>query len=470
MDGARPDVFAHLADRGDLPHISRHVLEKGGAVPATTVFPSTTGVAYLPFLTGCYPGTCDVPGIRWLDRSRYTGNWIRDRRHVRNYCGPQGALLNSDLAPHLRSIFDFEPDSVALCTPFTRGLASGRERAQVSRLIWGGLAHYTGAYMLVDRWIARALPRVARQRPRFTFVVLPGIDGTTHFHEPWHPEVFRAYRQVDELVGQYAKDGGMDGDHLTLLVSDHGMSQVDWHADVALALEQRGIPVLRHPALWRRNPKIAVAVSGNGSAQIYLQPGVVREDRFSISAIEAGEVPGAPADLIPFLLGLDGVALVAGQEGPDVIVRSREGRARLINVDTDHVRYVPETADVLHVSPRAQTLSHGQWLASSLDRRYPDAPTQLVQLFRSARTGELAVVAEPGADLRLEWEIPEHRSGHGSLTYDHMRCLVAADRPLTGPLRTVDIFPLVLDHLGYEIPAAIDGVLPRTLVAEREVA
>jgi hypothetical protein len=51
-----------------------------------------------------------------------------------------------------------------------------------------------------------------------------------------------------------------------------------------------------------------------------------------------------------------------------------------------------------------------------------------------------------------------------------MRCLVAADRPLTGPLRTVDLFPLVLDHLGYEIPAGIDGVLPRVLTAEREVA
>src|SRR5437879_4466323 len=160
MDGARPDVFGYLAARGDLPNISRYVLERGGAVPATTVFPSTTGVAYLPFLTGCYPGTCDVPGIRWLDRSQYAGRWIRDRRHFRNYCGPQGVLLNSDLSPSLKSIFDLEPDSVALCTPFTRGLAPGRAVAQVSRAVWGGLAHYTGAYKMVDRWVGRALPSV----------------------------------------------------------------------------------------------------------------------------------------------------------------------------------------------------------------------------------------------------------------------------------------------------------------------
>ncbi|MBI4500561.1 MAG: alkaline phosphatase family protein [Gemmatimonadetes bacterium] len=470
MDGARPDVFEHLASRGDLPNISRYVLERGGAVPATTVFPSTTGVAYLPFLTGCYPGTCDVPGIRWLDRSRYHGRWIRDRRHVRNYCGPQGALLNSDLAPEVKTVFDLEPDSVALCTPFTRGLAPGRHVGRVSRLVWGGLAHYTGAYQLVDRWVGRALPAVARRRHRLTFVVLPGIDGTTHFFDPWHPEVFAAFRQVDDMVGRYAQAGGLDGDHLLLLVSDHGMSRVDWHADITLAMERRGIPVLRHPALWRSNPVAAVMVSGNGSAQVYLRPGVIRDDRWSLDAIEAGDVPLIPSDLVDFLLAIDGVALVAGTVGNDVVVRSRDGRARLTPLDASRIRYVPETADVLHLSPRALTFSGEQWLAHSLDRPYPDAATQLMQLFRSPRTGELAVVAEPGADLRLEWEIPEHRSGHGSLTYDHMRCLLAADRPLAGPMRTVDVFPLVVEHLGYEVPAGIDGVSPRFLSDAREVA
>jgi hypothetical protein len=463
-------VFAYLAARGDLPNISRHILERGGTVPATTVFPSTTGVAYLPFLTGCYPGTCNVPGIRWLDRTGYTGRWIRDRRHFRNYCGPQGALLNTDLSPAVKSIFDFEADSVALCTPFTRGLARGRERAQLSRMVWGGLAHYTGAYMLVDRWVGRALPAVAREKPRFAFVVLPGIDGTTHFFDPWHPEVFTAYRQVDELIGRYAAAGGMAGDHMTVLVSDHGMARIDWHADVALALEGRGIPVLRHPALWRRNPLIAVAVSGNGSAQIYLRPGVPRANRLPLAAIEAGEVPLIPADLVDFLVGIDGVALVAGMDGSDVIVRSREGRARLSPVDAQHLRYAPETADVLHLSHRAQTLSDRQWLELSLERRFPDAPAQLLQLFRSPRAGELVIAAEPGADLRLEWEIPEHQSGHGSLTNDHMRCLVAADRPLVGPMRTVDIFPLVLRHLGYVVPEGIDGITPQIDAQRQEVA
>jgi hypothetical protein len=109
-------------------------------------------------------------------------------------------------------------------------------------------------------------------------------------------------------------------------------------------------------------------------------------------------------------------------------------------------------------------------LAHSLDRRFPDTPAQLMQLFRSPRAGELVIAAEPGADLRLEWEIPEHQSGHGSLTHDHMRCLVAADRALVGPVRTVDIFPLMMQHLGYEVPEGIDGIAPQIDTEKQEVA
>jgi hypothetical protein len=51
-----------------------------------------------------------------------------------------------------------------------------------------------------------------------------------------------------------------------------------------------------------------------------------------------------------------------------------------------------------------------------------------------------------------------------------MRCLLATDRPLAGPMRTVDVFPLMVEHLGFEVPAGIDGVSPRFLTDKREVA
>lgn len=458
LDGARHDVFAQLAAAGDLPHISRHLLEPGGVAPATTVFPSTTGVAYLPFLTGCYPGTCDVPGIRWLDVARYAGRWWRDRDHLRSYCGYQGGLLNADLAPGTVSLFDLVPDAVGICTPFNRGLRPRRERAGTARKLWGGLAHYTAGYGVLERAVGRALERTVPERPRFVFAVFPGVDGVTHFHDPWHPAVLDTYREFDAIVGRYAAAGGFGGEHLALLVSDHGLSRVDRHTDVALELETMGLPTLRHPIVWRRSPAAAVMVSGNASCQVYLRPGHPRTRRYAVGAIEAGDVPGIPRDVVRRLIGLPGVALVVGTEGNEVIVVGREGRAAL-RAEGGSIEYRPDTTDPLGLGGAA-VRSDRAWLAHTLDAPYPDAPTQLLQLFRSARAGDLAVIAERGTDLRLDWEIPEHRSGHGSLIADHMRCLFAANVPIAGPVRTVDVFPLVLDWLELTAPDAVDGVLP----------
>ena len=43
-----------------------------------------------------------------------------------------------------------------------------------------------------------------------------------------------------------------------------------------------------------------------------------------------------------------------------------------------------------------------------------------------------------------------------------MRCVLASNLPLRGPLRTADLFPLMLDYLGVTVPQGIDGVLPDT--------
>lgn len=459
LDGARPDVFDDLVNAGELPNVSRHILESGGIVPSTTVLPSTTGVAYLPFLTGRYPGTCNVPGTRWMDPTRYRGRWWRDRRHVRSYCGYQGSLLNTDIPASTSSIFDLEPNAAGVCLPFIRGLRSEALLAQCARGIYGSLAHYTGRYRTLERCVGRALVKLAEQRRRFVFAVFPAIDGVAHFCDPWHPEVLALYRDFDRFLGAYAQAGGLDDDHLLLLVSDHGHSPVSRHTDLAATFESRGLRTLRHPVLWRRNPHIAVMVSGNSAAHLYLAPGLARTGRFALDKVEAGEVANIPGDFVAEVAELSGIAFVAGQVDEGVLVVSRNGRARLSEHDR-WIRYTPELGDPLELGESA-TRHERDWLEISYDRTYPDVATQLLQLFRTNRTGDLVVFAAPGYDLRDAWEFPEHRSGHGSAHAAHMRCLLASNVPVAGPIRTVDVFPLVLNHLGISTPQAIDGVLPR---------
>jgi len=362
LDGARPDIFDALAQAGDLPNVSRYVLEPGGRVDATTVFPSTTGVAYLPFLTGRFPGPCDVPGIRWMDPARYRGRWIRDRRHVRTYAGVQSGLLNTDVSPSVTSIFDIEQDSIALCSPFTRGLSDG--------------AHP------LDRAVGS---RLASSAARFVFAVFPGIDGVSHARFPEHPSVLDLYRAADRDLGRYLKNVGAGPDHLVILVSDHGFSRVAHHLDLARVLERMGIATMRHPKLWRKNPRAAVMVSGNSAAHVYLAPGHRGGHRWSVPEIEAGAVSGIPRYLVDHLADLHGIDFVAGVDDGGVLVTSAAGRAR-----------IPRNRGRLRIRPWG-THRRRRWLVADEHRRLSSrcpgaAPANILD-----RTfGRLGRIGRPG--------------------------------------------------------------------------
>jgi len=253
IDGARADVLRELLGRGDLPNLARWVIEPGGLAVGTTVFPSTTGVAYIPFLFGRYPGSVGVPGIRWLDRARAARGWREQWRAARSYCGVQGGLLNSDIAP-APSLFDLVPDSIAICTPLTRGLAAGAHRIPTRRVVLGAAAHYIGTYPVLDRAVARAWLDAADEAWRFLFVVFPGVDGISHLKDPLHPAVLESYRLVDRALGDFVARVRRRGEELPafFVVSDHGMTVMRDHSDVAVQLERDGIPTLRHPAhVWR---------------------------------------------------------------------------------------------------------------------------------------------------------------------------------------------------------------------------
>ena len=73
-DGSRADVMEDMVRRGQLPAIGDYLVSQGTLKHAVTAFPSTTGPAYLPYLTGSYPGTCNVPGIRWFDKDVYASS------------------------------------------------------------------------------------------------------------------------------------------------------------------------------------------------------------------------------------------------------------------------------------------------------------------------------------------------------------------------------------------------------------
>jgi hypothetical protein len=459
VDGLRPDVAEARLAAGDLPHLAA-MLKQGGRTHAITGFPSTTSVAYLPFLTGCAPVRCDVPSIRWLDRAAYRGRWWRDRAAVRSYCGYQAPLLDQDINPDVRTIFELVPESLGIFTPVARGLDGKRDPSRLERKVWGSLAHVAMWHQPSDDSVSRHLLRTVEKSWRFVFAQFPAVDGYTHQSGPDSPQVHRALKRVDGTVGRLrqllAQRGELD-ESLILLVSDHGASPVRTHLDLAQWFRRQGVPTLSHPIIWERQPRAAVMVAGNGSAMVYARPGESRQQRWPVERLRRPEAFGAQRDLVAALLKEPSVALVAAESQVGGIwIGSGTGEARLCT-QGEEIVYEPFSGDPLMLG--------GYWCGSSRDSLehtwngpFPDAPFHLKDQFRSRRSGDLLVIAREGYDFRVRFEVPEHRAGHGSLIRAHMQTPVWSSQPLPAdPLRTVDLFPAMLGWLGVPAPQGIDG-------------
>jgi Type I phosphodiesterase / nucleotide pyrophosphatase len=459
VDGLRPDVAEARLAAGDLPHLSE-MLSRGGRTHAITGFPSTTSVAYLPFLTGCAPGHCDIPSIRWLDRQAYRGRWWRDRAAVRSYCGYQASLLDADISPDVRTIFELVPESVGIFTPVARGLTPARDPSRLERQLWGSVAHFAQWHQPSDNAAARHLLRAAEGSSRFVFAQFPAVDGYTHQSTPDSGRVHRALRRVDATVGRLGRllrRRGELEESLILLVSDHGASTVHTHLDLADWFRAQGVPTLAHPVIWERRPRAAVMVAGNGSAMVYARPGEPRPGRWPIERLRGPEAFGGRRDLIAALQREPAVALVAAaSEIGGIWVGNANGEARVCTHGQEVV-YEPFSGDPLHMG--------GYWCGSSReslerswDSPFPDAAFHLNDQFRTRRSGDLLVIAREGFDFRARFEIPEHRAGHGSLIRAHMQTPVWSSHPIpSAPMRTVDLFPAMLGWLGVAVPEGIDG-------------
>jgi hypothetical protein len=373
-------------------------------------------------------------------------------------------MLDDDIAPEVRTMFELVPESAAFFTMIARGLRPEADPTRRARKFWGAVSHYLLWHQPGDDVVSRGLlDWIERGRGwRFLFAQFPAVDGYTHQTSPDSPPVLRALRRVDDTIGRLLNllsRRGIVDDTLVLIVSDHGASRVSRHLDLAQWFRHQGVRTLAHPELWRGNPAAAVMVAGNGSAMVYARPGEPRSNRWPLDRLREPDALGASIDPVSRLVAEDAVAFVAAEEGPGTLrVVGRHGDATIRELG-HLIEYRIGSADPLRIGQSA-LLDRRGWLAHTFDRPFPDAPVQLIDQFRSPRTGDLVVVANKGFDFRDRWEIPEHKSGHGSMIRDHMQTPLWSSQPLSaGPLRTADLFPTMLDWLGEAVPAGLDGEL-----------
>lgn len=453
-DGARPDALA--GDLARYPALER-LRAEGALHEVTSVFPSVTGPAYTPFLLGRFPGRVGLPGLRWYDRSRTACGWPD---HARSYVGYEMRRVDGDLDAAAPTIFELVPNSVAALSVVTRGLAQERRIGTLTlrSALHAALTHFRGKvarWLELDRVVVDEIVRRFRdERPDFLFAALTGVDKASHARGHDDPLVADALAIVDDAVRRLRTDaerlGVWEDTHLWI-ASDHGHSRVHTHDDIASLLSSAGYRTVAHPFAIGIAPAVAVMVSGNAMAHLYvdLEPRVRR----GWSGLASQWTPLADALLARPSVDL---LMLPDHDGSCEVRHAERGSAQLRH-DAGRFTYLPRTGDPLGVGGAVDGDADTAWDATRRTA-YPDAIVQIAALAASARAGDLILSATPGYDFRDRYEPIPHRSAHGALHREHMLVPLLTNRPAArSPRRTTDVFASALHALGASAPAVLDG-------------
>jgi arylsulfatase A-like enzyme len=467
-DGVRPDTLGAALTRADergpsAPAIAR-LGEEGGFFTVSSCFPSVTGPAYAPFLMGRYPGAVGLPGLRWFDRSRATCSFPT---FARSYVGHQMRRVDRDLDPTTPTLFELSRRSVGALSVISRGLG---HRDRVATFGVGSLSalrsvarvartHFTGnvrGWLDFDRDIGdEVVRRVREERPEFVFVALTGIDKTSHAEGHDAPIVGDAIGIVDDVVAHLRHDaerlGYWDDLHIWI-TSDHGHSPVHAHDDLARGVSDLGLRVMAHPWLLTIAPQVAVMVSGNAMAHLYVE--LEQRHRPFWSTLRSRWDPFVSA-----LLERESVdLLLLPNEHGMCEIRSRDRGAAIITSDGDRFGYHRETGDPLGIGADVHRLDAHDAYDVTIETDYPDSLVQVATIARARRSGDVILSAARGWDFRARYEPIPHVSSHGALHREHMLVPLVMNRaPAHAPRRTVDVMPSALAVLGIDPPAGLDG-------------
>jgi arylsulfatase A-like enzyme len=368
-------------------------------------------------------------------------------------------FVDRDIDRSAPTMFELAKPSIGALSVITRGLRVadriGQSPAFIART---ALAHFRGnvrGWLAIDREIgAEVARRLRTQHTKFAFAALTGIDKTSHAAGQDSVMVRDALHIVDDTVATIRADAERDGrwKNMHLWVgSDHGHSTVRHHEDLAGLITQWGYRTLAHPWAFSRAADIAVMVSGNAMAHLYLD--IDRKVRPWWPAL------GARWDRVARnLLTRESVDLMILPTGPGSCeIHSHQRGMATLSWSDHRYSYLPQTGDPLSID-RLEKIDEREAYDATIESDYPDAIVQTAHLVEAPRSGDIILSAARDWDYRARYEPIPHVSSHGALHREHMLVpLLLNRRPSETPRRTVDVMPSALDALGISGPRNLDG-------------
>lgn len=455
IDGWSQDKMQKALSKGLLPNIQMMIDEGVYIENGIGSFPSMTGYAYYPFLTGRPATDSGILGLRWFDRSLDKGN-------LRNYVGRTNVWLNQDLVDSIPTFFERCGDeyTCSINSFMNRGVADGsvtgwalttakfRDRSFVNVLQNIPLAgeELTMDYFQHETNIIRQGQSQLERNPKIQWLTLPSPDASVHV-DGYTKEYDDLLIHIDSLIGAFVKtidSLGQSKSRMLALLTDHGIADVNQNIDVpGNLMKSFGISLhrgnsLNYTSMLLDQPLDEIVehdghfvINGNLAALIYMKDPTIDGEKawrenISYELLKAYPTAKGNVDIPKAIAEMEGVEMIMYKKSDrNFVLENENGNADIFVEDTTY-RYVVNTADPLKYSLHGlgdTSFTKKEWIEKTIHLEYPDAVYRIAQFMQMKDIGDMVITTHEGYDLAPDYEVivGNYKGGHGGIHGDQLR-------------------------------------------------
>jgi len=471
IDGVLNSTFKSMLQDKQLPSIENLINHGIYVEEGISSFPTMTGYAFFPFVTGMDATNSGIYGLRWFDRNRSVGN-------LRNYVGRTNIAMNEDIDSAIHTIFQYTDKyyTSSINTYMNKGVhheeKTGWHHAtskyhHMTLVKFLATIPFLGDKLVYDHFkhetlvLEKALVQLEKN-PKVQWVTFAAPDASVHI-EGVNDTYTDLLHHVDELIGQFVKiSQAYKQDRYFVIISDHGVETVHANSDIPSYLqEELGLEIDRGKSTNLRTDKLSqpmdalqhldgyFVINGNLSAYLYLRQKGKEEwgKRLVESDMRNFQQDEKSIDILKKIISNESVSLIAYLVSDSIVgVETDKGVLEIIkkgerysmkNVSGSPLSYTP-------IIPQDSLMSKDQWLEWTIDTDYPYAIPRIYDLVSKADVGDITLCSAPGYDVANDYEfmVGNYKGGHGGIRKD----MLSVPYIISGPGLTKTYIPSALSE------------------------
>ena len=450
IDGMSKEIFQKELSENHLPTMKRLIEKSTYIENGIGSFPSMTGYAFYPFITGHDATESGILGLRWFDRQRINAP-------LRNYVGRTNVEMNQDVVDSIKTFFELAGDQYtsSINTYMNKGVAetsmtgfahttskygSHKLFALLRRLPWLGKSLIKDHFQHESNVTDIAIDQMSHN-PKVQWITYPSPDAHNHVHGTDSTYYF-LLRHIDKEISRliHACDSLRQSEHrIFAIITDHGISDVSNNLDVCSAMLQScGLNIERGKSTNLFSSKMPgsikeltnkdgfFVINGNLSAYLYFKNNTTSSDsawtkHLNASQLQNYNINGNVVNITNTLAKMEGIELIAyRQNDSTIIVENKFGKA-FIKKKQSKYKYEIITCDVLGYGDltrlTCQYCTKEEWVNETVDLNFPAAIPRLYEVTSKDEAGDIVICSQKGYDLAKNYEIfvGNYKGGHGGL-------------------------------------------------------